>query len=89
MAQTSNGDTLANDLRRNVVRVISRWSDGTTERSGFGFVVGERAGLFYIVTADHVVRNENLTAGAPAIIFYQDQGNEYQGALLTTRPIRR
>jgi len=84
IAQPSTGDMLANDLRRNVVRVNSRWSDSPMQ-NGFGFVVGERAGLLYIVTAYHVVRNQqNSTLGAPAIIFYQDQGKEYQGDLLTT-----
>jgi Trypsin-like peptidase domain/PAN domain len=87
MAQPRAGDTLANDLRRNVVRVISRWNDGTPEKNGFGFVVGERDGLFYIVTADHVVR-ENSIAGTPGIIFYEDQGNEYQGAVLNTHLIK-
>ena len=83
-AVAQSGDALTNDLRRNVVRVIARWTDGTPDKSGFGFIVGERAGLFYIVTADHVVRNQNLIAATPAITFFQDQGNEYQGALLTT-----
>ena len=38
-------------LRRNVVRVSSA---GTGE-NGFGFIVAERDGKLYIVTADHVV----------------------------------
>ncbi|WP_316233784.1 PAN domain-containing protein [Bradyrhizobium sp. SZCCHNPS2010] len=84
MAQTNTGDALANDLKLNVVRVISRWTDGTQERSGFGFVVGVRDGNVYIVTADHVVRNDNLMPGTPAIVYYEDQGKEYQGYLLNT-----
>src|SRR6266404_3077594 len=73
LAQAKTGEELANDLRRNVVRVTSRWTNGTSQRSGFGFLVGERNGLLYIVTADHVVRDDNLAVGIPGIIFYYDQ----------------
>lgn len=79
LAQTAT-DAVAD----NVVRVISRWTDGTSERDGFGFVVGERAGLVYIVAADHVVRNDNMVPATPAIVFHQDPGKEYQGDLLAT-----
>jgi Trypsin-like peptidase domain/PAN domain len=79
---TSSGDRLANDLRRNVVRVDMQWQDGSPRKSGFGFIVGERSNLLYIVTAYHVVRNDNLVAGTPSITFFQDQGKAYQGDLL-------
>jgi hypothetical protein len=87
IAQPSTGDMLANDLRPNVVRVNSRWTDGSV-KGGFGFVAGEQSGFLYIVTANHVVRNDNLIAGTPAIIFYQDQGKEYEGDVLTTHLVK-
>lgn len=83
LAQARVGEALANDLRGNVVRVIARWPGGALQ-SGFGFLVGERSGLLYIVTADHVVRDSNLTAGVPGITFYYDQGKEYPGEVLDT-----
>jgi hypothetical protein len=82
-AQSYTGDALANDLRRNVVRIVSRWTNGTQNKAGFGFVVGEREGLLYIITADHVVR-DGFFAGSPGITFYFDQGKEYPGDLLDT-----
>ncbi len=88
LAQAKTGEELANDLRRNVVRVTSRWTNGTSQRSGFGFLVGERNGLLYIVTADHVVRDDNLAVGIPGIIFYYDQGKEYQGDVLDTHLLK-
>ena len=84
IAQTSSSaaDRLANDLRRNVVRVDMQWQDGSPRKSGFGFIVGERSNLLYIVTAYHVVRNDNSGLGTPSITFFQDQGKPYQGDLL-------
>lgn len=87
LAQSNSGEVLANDLRRNVVYVISRWADGS-QHTGFGFVVGERAGLLYIVTADHVVRDSNQTSATPGVFFYQDRGKEYQGDVLATHLMR-
>lgn len=88
-AQTILGEALANDLRRNVVRIVSRWPGGL-EHSGFGFVVGERAGFIYIATADHVVRDysQNQIASAPGLFFFQDMGKEYRGDLLTTHLVQ-
>jgi Trypsin-like peptidase domain/PAN domain len=88
LAQARTGEAVANDLRRNVVRVTSRWTNGTPQRSGFGFLVGERNGLLYIVTADHVVRDDNLAVGVPGITFYYDQGKEYQGDVLDTHLLK-
>src|SRR5690349_671083 len=53
----STGSDLSLELRRNVVRVTARWESGGTY-DGFGFVVGARDGLLYVVTADHVVRGD-------------------------------
>ncbi len=83
-AQPIPSEALANDLKNNVVRIVSRSSDGSP-RSGFGFVVGERFGLIYIVTADHVVRDSAPTPSAPGLYFFKDQGKEYRGDLLATR----
>jgi hypothetical protein len=74
-----NGEDLAINLRSNVVRVIARGPDN----AGFGFIVGERDGFVYIVTADHVVRWDQ-DASSIGINFFQDRGKEYRGDLLTT-----
>jgi hypothetical protein len=86
-AQSARGDTLAEELRKNVVRVISRPSTGFPT-FGFGFIVGERSGSVYIVTADHNVRDASGTANPSGIIFFTDQGQEYPGYLLGTRLVR-
>ena len=83
-AQSGSGDALANDLCRNVVHVIARWN-GSPRNDGFGFIVGEQGGFLYIVTANHVVRkNQSVVPDALTIVFFVDQGKEYQGALLDT-----
>lgn len=50
------GDSVALLLIDNVVRIDATLKDGTRTQ-GFGFVVGERGGHLYIVTANHVVRS--------------------------------
>ncbi|MFZ7124808.1 MAG: S1 family peptidase [Desulfobacterales bacterium] len=80
-----SGDRLALDLRGNVVRVTAALDDGSV-RNGFGFIVGERRGTLYIVTANHVVRS-----GLPGedtlsvtVRFFDDPGRSHQGELLDT-----
>jgi Trypsin-like peptidase domain len=80
------GEALANNLRNNVVRVVTQFSDDPVQQNGFGFVVGERGGFLYIVTANHVVRGDvgDRVPIATGVFFFQDQGKEYRGDLLTT-----
>ena len=83
-AQALRGDALANSLKGNVVRIAVKWPNDL--KTGFGFVVGEREGFIYIVTANHVVRGDNPTEvdNTPTLYFFQDQGKEYKGELLAT-----
>ena len=53
--RTATGDSIAQEFRENVVKIETRWRDGT-EHAGFGFIVGERAGRVYVATANHVLR---------------------------------
>ena len=82
----SSGTDFARALRHNVVRVTASWKSGGSYE-GFGFVVGARAGAFYVVTADHVVRGEGPDAidRNPKVVFFGDKGTEYKAELLTTR----
>jgi uncharacterized protein len=84
------GEILANNLRNNVVRVVAQFSDNPVQQNGFGFVVGERGGFVYIVTANHVVRGDlgDRVPIATGLFFFQDQGKEYRGDLLTTNLLR-
>jgi hypothetical protein len=85
LGQNSSGEELALALRSNVVRVVAHLGAGKTAQ-GFGFIVGEDSGGFYIVTADHVVRGEGPDEidKKPTVIFFQDSGKEYEGELLGT-----
>jgi len=50
----STGRDVAEQLKPNVVQLTVKFGDKTSH--GFGFVVGERSGNLYVVTAKHVVR---------------------------------
>ena len=82
----SSGGDLSLDLRQNVVRVTATWKNGSIY-DGFGFVVGDRAGTLYVVTADHVVRGDGPDAidQSPKVAFFADKGAEYSAELLQTR----
>jgi tetratricopeptide (TPR) repeat protein len=82
----SSGGDLSLNLRQNVVRVVAAWKNGATY-DGFGFIVGERAGTLYVITADHVVRGDGPDAidRNPKVAFFGDQGAEYSAELLATR----
>jgi hypothetical protein len=73
-------------LRANVVK-IEVPNRGNVE-NGFGFIVGQRAGQLYIVTAQHViVPNDDPGVTAPArvkVTFYSDQGKTYDAEVLGT-----
>lgn len=80
----SAGYELAQKLIPNVVLIRAK-RDGKTEDGGFGFIVGERDGLLYIVTANHVVRGSGSPGEAdpsPTVLFSLFQGSPYRGKLL-------
>ena len=84
-AQPDNSD-LALRLRANVVRIQA--PNRGTDENAFGFIVGQRGGQIYIVTAQHViVPNDEPGVTAPArvkITFYSDQGKSYDAEVLGT-----
>jgi formylglycine-generating enzyme required for sulfatase activity len=55
LAAGSVGREVCTPYKTLVVRITAQFSYG--EENGFGFIVGERDGQFYIVTANHVVRS--------------------------------
>ena len=77
---------LALRLRSNVVK-IEVPNRGNAE-NGFGFIVGQRGGQVYIVTAQHViVPNDEPGVTAPSrvkVTFYSDQGKTYDAEVLGT-----
>jgi len=78
----STGEQLALSLRHNVVSVVAE-RPGRVEE-GFGFIVGEREGQVFIVTANHVVRGEEPgdVATRVAIRYFHDQRLSYEATLL-------
>jgi hypothetical protein len=72
----------AQAIRDNVVSVKSEYG------VGFGFIVGEKNNVLYIVTANHVVRGMN--DGGPgdkanvSLEFFTEQGSTYSGVLEET-----
>lgn len=74
------GSKMAEQLRQNTVRIQST-------RQGFGFIVGERGGFLYIVTARHILIPEDQPDAAPAkakVSFFSDQGTTYDAEVLGT-----
>jgi hypothetical protein len=77
------GRELATKLIQNVVQIRAKWAGGS--RDGFGFVFGERDGLVYIATANHVVRGgRDEIDRQPTLVFSRSQGTPYTGKLLET-----
>jgi hypothetical protein len=78
------GRELANKLIQNVVQIRAKWVGAS--RDGFGFVFGERDGLIYIATANHVVRGggRDEIDREPTLVFSRSQGTPYKGKLLET-----
>lgn len=83
-AQPADGEALALALRNNVVGIVAERGDGV--HNGFGFIVAERQGQVFIVTANHVVRSGGPDGEARRILvrFFQEQGRSYQATLLET-----
>ncbi len=85
-SQTQRGERMVSDLRRNVVRIEAKLRTGP--ENGWGFVVGERAGRLYIVTAYHVVAEPQAVGAGNAVKvrveFYDRRGKMYDAELLGT-----
>ena len=84
--QAESTDQMANALRQNVVRIEAAML--THVENGFGFVVGEREGQLFIVTAFHVV-NDPDAIGVPnpvkaRVEFFDRQGKLYKAEILGT-----
>jgi formylglycine-generating enzyme required for sulfatase activity len=62
----SEGDRVAGPYIQSTVRINGPGGDG------FGFIVGEKAGRLYLVTADHVVSGPD----APVQVFFQQDRTE-------------
>jgi len=81
---------LAKDLFDSVVRVEAIYPNGKPE-TGFGFIVGERDNQLFIVTANHIVRNEksNSPATRVRVMFHTEKGiwNEEVKLLETRYPM--
>ena len=85
-AAETMGRDVAQKLRGNVVRVKAQLGDHP--ENGFGFIVGERAGMLYIATAYHVVSDPQDVGGAqPATVkveLFDHQGEMKPATLLGT-----
>jgi hypothetical protein len=90
-AQVGTGDQMANALRQNVVRIEATMATHT--ENGFGFVVGERAGQLYIVTAYHVVNDPDAIGVAnpvkAKVEFFDHQGKMFKAEILGTHDAAR
>jgi hypothetical protein len=90
-SQADASDQMANALRQNVVRVEATMS--THVENGFGFVVGERGGQLYIVTAYHVVNDPDAIGVAnpvkAKVEFFDNQGKLYKAEILGTHDENR
>ena len=56
----NDGRDVALSLRQNTVRIAAQF--GELPENGFGFVVAEKDGTVYVVTADHVVNSKEPDA---------------------------
>lgn len=65
-ASAADPHQVATDLRQNTVRIEARFGEEPPEL-GFGFIVGERSGRLYAVTAYHVVADPHDAPGRPPV----------------------
>lgn len=83
------GRQAVESLVPNVVRIEARLRDHT--ENGFGFIVGERGGTLYVVTAYHVVSDkEAVGEDSPVTVkleFSDHQGTVYDANLLGTHDV--
>ncbi|MGH8065017.1 MAG: S1 family peptidase [Candidatus Entotheonellia bacterium] len=87
-AHAASGNQLALQLRNHVVSIIAERSRNT--EYGFGFIVGDREGVLYIVTANHVVRSNQPGDVTKRVMvrYFHDQGQMYEAKLLETSDSR-
>ncbi len=85
-SQAEDKERMVDSLQKNVVRIEAK-------EDGFGFIVGERGGLLYIVTARHVAvgRDDVPTTGTARVRveFYDRRGKMYDAELLGTHDVAR
>ncbi|MEN8260046.1 MAG: SUMF1/EgtB/PvdO family nonheme iron enzyme [Pseudomonadota bacterium] len=69
------GDQIAEPYKPAVVQVSTQFESG--EEVGFGFVIGERDNLLYVITANHVVRSRHsdINTANVSLRFYHDPGS--------------
>jgi hypothetical protein len=81
--ESLSGGKVVEGFRDNVVSISAKYDDGS-QRDGFGFIIGERDGDIFIITAMHVVLvNDVPDANAPTInIRYFTRRSEAYSALL-------
>jgi formylglycine-generating enzyme required for sulfatase activity len=85
-------EMLSSKIRKNTVRLTSKFSDGK-EEYGFGFIIGERLSYLYVVTARHVVikydedENEFLKALSVNGRFFYDQGLDHEAIILDVKRV--
>jgi hypothetical protein len=87
LAQASSG-AVAESLKSNVVRIEANLGDHT--ELGFGFIIGERSGNLYIVTANHVVYPQEAGQVAPTKVkveFFDHQGEPFEATVLGTHDV--
>jgi hypothetical protein len=65
-AAAADPHDVALDLRQNTIRIEAHLPDDQAEL-GFGFIVGEKAGTLYAVTAYHVVADPNAAPDRPPV----------------------
>lgn len=89
-SQTGAGDQMVNSLRENVVKIQTELPTHT--ENGFGFIVGERSGRLYVVTAYHVVADRDVVGpeavGKVKVEFFERRGKMYDAEVLGTQDLR-
>jgi len=76
-------DEMAMRLRQNVVLIFA--GTAAASRTGFGFIVGQRQEMLYLVTAWHVVygdRNDPDKSPKIKVAFFSDQGEKHDAEIL-------
>jgi formylglycine-generating enzyme required for sulfatase activity len=79
---------LSERIRINTVRVTSKFSSMNDTQNGFGFIVGEKSGYLYIVTAKHVVIQDDeysrgqIEATPINVNLFYDRKNEHEAHLI-------
>lgn len=80
-AETALCDKIAQPYLANVIVINTCFDDGSCE-NGFGFVIGERKGNLYVVTALHVVVQEENTTKIEVTFQYEQGIATHKAAML-------